>query len=464
MKPNRARNECIQSSFRDPSGVVYRRDELLLRQVNHLYREHYDHLIDSGLYETLVNYGLLIPHIEVDRVLATTDEAYKVLQPKTIPFISYPYEWCFSQLKDAALTTLEIQNVALEKGMILKDASAYNVQFRHGRPVLIDTLSFEIYRERAPWIAYGQFCQHFLAPLALMSYRDIRLGRLLRVYLDGVPLDLASLLLPTRAFARFSLFIHIYLHGKSQKRFAGRRVSTEKQGVSRVGMLGLIESLETAVRKLAWRPEGTAWGDYYSNGMHSYSGSALEDKKAIVSDYLAKLQPKTIWDLGANQGLFSRIASELGIPTIAFDIDPAAVELNYLDCVNRGETRILPLALDLTNPSPAIGWENEERMSFMDRAPTDTVVALALVHHLAIANNLPLGKIAEFFQRICRSLVIEFVPKTDPQVDILLASRSDIFNEYTPENFEREFGKFFEVQAVDAVGNSGRTLYLMRKK
>ena len=170
---------------------------MLYRQINQEYRQDYETLIKSGLYERLIKDHLLISHEEVIVPPAEPQKVYKVIQPEIVGFISYPYEWCFSQLKDAALTTLAIQKIALDYGMCLKDASAYNIQFHEGRPILIDTLSFEIYSEGNPWVAYRQFCQHFLAPLTLMAYRDVRLSQLMRIYIDGIPLDLAGKLFPT---------------------------------------------------------------------------------------------------------------------------------------------------------------------------------------------------------------------------------------------------------------------------
>jgi hypothetical protein len=173
-----ASNGVVPSSFRDPSGFLFSKDGSIYRQVNIVYRKNYHHLMGSGRYDSLVDSGLLVSHEEVGTDHAASDTAYKMLKPELIPFISYPYEWCFSQLKDAALTTLDIQKRALDHGMTLKDSNAYNIQFRNGRPVLVDTLSFEAYREGQPWVAYTQFCQHSLAPLALMSYTDIRLNQL----------------------------------------------------------------------------------------------------------------------------------------------------------------------------------------------------------------------------------------------------------------------------------------------
>ncbi|MFQ5646449.1 MAG: class I SAM-dependent methyltransferase [bacterium] len=451
--------ETVPGSFRDPSGFLFFQDGCLYRQVNKVYREDYDLLISSGLYDTLVKSGLLVAHEEVD--LPGSEPACKILKPELIPFISYPYEWCFSQLKAAALTTLRIQKTSLSMEMSLKDSSAYNIQFLQGRPVLIDTLSFERYREGTAWVAYKQFCQHFLAPLALMSYTDIRLNQLSRVFIDGVPLDLASALLPSGTKYKFSLLSHIHLHAKSQKRYGDKDKNKEikNPGISKTALLGIIDSLESAVGKLKWKSRGTEWGDYYDKT--NYSPDSFEFKKKLVERFLEKSSPKTVWDLGANTGVFSRLASDKGRETVSFDVDPAAVELNYLESVKNKDTGILPLLLDLTNPSPGIGWEHKERMSLLERGPVDAVMALALIHHLAISNNLPLEKIAGFFHEICRYLIIEFVPKSDSQVQKLLTNREDIFPDYTRENFEKVFSEFFAIENSEEIKDSDRVLYLM---
>jgi len=451
----------LSASFRDPSGFLFKQDGVIYRQVNLVYKNDYDHLMDSELYQALVDDNLLIPHEEVVIESPMSKLAYKVIKPEPIPFISYPYEWCFSQLRDAALTTLKIQRRALDFGMSLRDSSAYNIQFKNGRPIFIDTLSFGEYREGEPWVAYRQFCQHFLAPLALMSYKDIRLSQLLGIHIDGLPLDLASSLLPWRTRLRFSLFSHIHLHARSQKHFADKPVNVKQQQMSRYAFLGILNSLESAVKKLKWQPGGTEWAEYYQDT--NYSPQAFEHKKTIVAGFLDKVRPATVWDLGANVGIFSRLASDRGIPTIAFDVDPAAVEKNYLDCIARGDTSILPLVIDLTNPSPGIGWENKERMSLKERGPADVVLALALVHHLAVSNNVPLSRIAGFLSDISHWLIIEFVPKTDSQVQRLLATREDIFPDYTRQAFEKEFSRHFTIDDSADIQESQRTLFLMRR-
>jgi ribosomal protein L11 methylase PrmA len=512
------------ASFRDPSGFVFRREGVVYRAVAQSYQSNYDKLMSSGLYQALVDEGRLIPHEEVDERRTTNDERrttncpdiYKTIRPRLVPFISYPYEWCFSALRDAARLTLAIQKRALDFGQSLKDASAYNVQFLDGKPVFIDTLSFEPYREGEPWVAYRQFCQQFLAPLALMSHTDIRLGQLLRIYIDGVPLDLASRLLPGRTRLSPTLGTHIHLHARSQQHYAARGSQLTANGsrpsavgrqplaglrMSRTSLLGLLSSLESAVNGLNWNPEGTEWAEYYDET--NYSPAALEEKARLVGAYLDRLpltayrspldgsgqqsavggQPEIIWDLGANTGRFSLVAANRSAVSresslqdcslltahcsrlvVAFDIDPAAVEKAYLQFRQSGEQRILPLLQDFTNPSAGIGWQNSERTGLIERGPADAVLALALIHHLAIGNNLPFSHVADFMARIGRSLIIEFVPKQDSQVQRLLATREDVFPDYGPQAFESAFAVHFDIVEQARVGDSLRTLYLMARR
>lgn len=457
----------VFGSFRDPSGVVFFGDGFCFRQVNLSYKENYDCFRKSGLSDGLSAAESILPYQEADIAHALSGDAYRVLRTENLPFISYPYEWSFSQLKDAALATLKIQKTALGHGMSLKDASVYNIQFYKGKPVLIDTLSFEKYRKGEPWIAYGQFCRHFLAPLALMSYKDARLGRLLVDFIDGIPLDLASSLLPSKTYFDPWLATHIHLHSRWQKKTVSMDTRSSKAGSRKMqfnSLCGLIDSLESCVKNLTWDfSEGSEWMEYYSKtGL--LSREYRERKARLVEKYLDDLSPRSVWDLGANTGAFSRIASGKGIPTVSFDVDPACVEINYRQAVEKKEETILPLLLDLNNPSPGSGWENRERMSLLERGPVDAVLMLAIVHHLAISNNLPLQKIADFLHKICRFLIVEFVPKNDPMVKKLLAWREDIFDKYTQKEFENAFATFFETVRSDTVNASGRIMYLMKRK
>ena len=466
------KDSYLPSSFRDPSGYVFFQNGVLCRQINRVYKDAFQHLMASGLYDELTSSGLLVQHKEAPLTLPNQSNAYKVIIPEPIAFISYPYEWCFSQLKAAALATLKIQKKALAFGMVLKDASAYNIQFKEGQPIFIDTLSFELYTEGKAWGAYRQFCQHFLAPLALIAHCDFRLSQLLQAFIDGIPLDLAVKLLPVRTKLNPSLFMHLHLHAKSQAKYsdshqssklAARKSRILAKPISRKALMDLIDSLTATVDRLTWKPLGTEWGAYYDDT--NYSADAMQNKKTIVTEFIDQCGAKAVWDFGGNTGYFSRIASGKKIPTVSFDVDPAAVESNYGECIRTNDQNLLPLVVDLTNPSPSIGWQHEERASIIARGPTDTVLALALIHHLAISNNVPLSKIAAFFSQVCHSLIIEFVPKNDSQVQRLLSSREDIFPDYTQNAFESEFRNFFTIQSCKPIGGgSQRTLYSMTTK
>ena len=468
------------ASFRDPAGLVFSRDGVLLRQINRgAGHDDYEALMRSGgLYETLAGAGHLIPHQAADLNEGYSDAAGAVIRPERVPFVSYPYEWCFGQLRDAALLTLHVQREALRFDLSLKDASAYNVQFWRGcRPVFIDTLSFARYVEGAPWVAYRQFCQHFLAPLALIAHhRDARLGRLSQIGLDGVALDLAARLLPWKSRLNPALLAHLHLHAAAQRRHAGgdgASASPPPAGrVSRSALLGLLDSLEAGVRRLDWRPGGTEWADYYDNT--NYDADAFYAKKRLVARLLeiaCPALPRRVCDLGANTGVFSRVASAQGIFTLALDVDPAAVEKNYRDCRASGEQNLLPLVQDLTNPSAGVGWAGEERPSFFARwAATqnpngDVALALALVHHLAIGSNVPLPHVARLLSRLAEFLVIEWVPPDDSQVRRLLARRAaTAFPDYTPSGFEQAFGAHFTIRDRAPIPGTSRILYLMRRR
>ncbi len=450
----------LDASFRDPHGFLFRRDGVLLRQVNQAGRADFELLHASKLYDHLTDAGLLVPHTVVADPPLTAD-GWQVIRPEPLPFVSYPYEWCFSQLKAAALLTLQLAVTALEHGMQLKDASGYNVLFRGCHPLFIDTLSFTAHHEGAPWPAYRQFCQHFLAPLALMAYRDVRLGLLLRDHLDGIPLDLAAALLPLRARLRPALAIHLVQHARSQRRHAGDAARPQGR-ISRFQLRALLDNLQTTVASLRWEPQGTEWADYYAATNYSAAGQA--EKEKTVSQWLDRLRPETVWDLGANDGRYSRLAAARGACTVAADGDPAAVDKNFRQGAATNELQLHPLLLDLTNPSPALGWAHGERDSLLARGPADCVMALALIHHLCLGNNLPLDRVAAFFARTGKHLIIEFVPKDDSQAQRLLGTRGDIFPAYTEDNFRAAFAAHFTRHERRMLPDSGRTLWFWQTR
>lgn len=460
--------EQHSSSFRDPSGFIFTHNDCIYRQVNSSYAAQFDQFLQSGLYDKLVAKGYLVAHEEInDTELTQAPDCYKILKPQRIPFISYPYEWSFSQFKAAAMLTLRIQHEALKHGFILKDASAFNIQFHDASPIFIDTLSFEPYVAGSPWAAYKQFCQHFLAPLALMAHCDVQLAKLMISNIDGVPLPLASKLLPLRTRLNFSLATHIHLHSRMQQEH-GDDASKDKAEkarstqLSKKGLEALGESLAAAINKLEWKLPDTEWGDYYDNT--NYSEQAGSEKRNMVDAYLDAIPDplKIVQDFGANTGEFSLIAAKHSELVVSQDIDPVAVEMNYRRSSADGPKNILPLVQDFSSPSPAIGWANAERDSFLQRSSGDALLALALIHHLSINNNVPLENVARMFSGITRWLVIEFVPKSDSQVARLLATREDIFPDYTREGFEAAFSSHFEIHKNENIADSERRLYLMK--
>lgn len=458
------------SSFRDPAGFMFSDKGILYRQINKMGAADYDGLMKSGLYDALVNRHLLIEHQEVAKPKPTGKDGYKVIRPTIVPFISYPYEWSFSQLKDAALLTLRVQKIALKYGMVLKDASAYNVQFIGKKPILIDSLSFMPYEEGKPWEGYKQFCEHFLAPLALASYTSLDSLKLLRSDLEGVSLQLTTKLLPKKARLKPGLFSHIYLHSKAQDKY--KNIASDKpdqavpeRKVSRFALEGIVSSLENTIKKLKLPKQQTEWGDYYS--FTNYSDSGFDKKRNMVRSYLDAVtpNPKTVWDIGANNGEFSSLAAEKDIQTIAFDIDPLAVERNYLNREVFSHTEnMLPLLQDVLNPSPSNGFLGAERDSLQDRGPADVVMALALIHHLSIGRNMPFDHVANLLATIGKNVIIEFVPKEDSKVKILLASRRDVFPDYHEKGFETAMSKHFKLVKSQKIQGTKRTLYLYKRK
>ena len=455
----------VAGSFRDPAGFVFERDGVLYREVDRSFADTWDAVVESGLYDVLHDRGLLVAH-EVDDTALGTDRAHVVIRPERLPVLSFPYEWAPGQLRDAALLTLEIQSVALEHGMVLRDASAYNVQLRHGRPVFIDTLSFEPWEEGTPWVAYGQFCEHFLAPLVLQTKVDHRLRRLLVADLGGVPLDLAAELAPGRTKLSPSLLTHLHMHARARGgggHEADPDAERKQARFSRNAMVGLVRGLRKAVEGLRWDGAGTTWSDYDETADH-YDADAREAKEQAVRDAVAEVRPDLVWDLGANTGRFASIAAETGVTAVAWDLDAGAVERAWQRVSASPPTTgdVVPLVQDLANPSPGLGWAHAERPSLADRGPVDLVFALALVHHLAIGNNVPLGDVITELAGFGDHLLVEWVPKDDPKVRVLLATREDVFTSYTREDFDAALEVNGTVVSRTPVPGTGRELVLLR--
>ena len=449
------------SSFRDPSGFVFYRDSKVYRAINESYRDNYNFFIDSGLKDNLLKSNLLIPFDEEAIIEGLPEVVFKVVRPNKIKTIVYPYEWCFSQLKDAALATLNIQKTALEYGMVLKDASAFNIQFWQCKPGLIDITSFEKYIDGAPWAAYKQFCQHFLCPLLLMKYKSVDINQFQKLYIDGIPVEMASKILPLKTHFNLSVLSHIHWHAKSQKHYQKRNKEVKHFKIPKKNQLLLIDNLISFVNNITLKNIATEWGNYYEET--NYSENAIAHKKDIINNFVNGINLNKVVDFGANDGTFSRLFSKRQAETIALDIDPFAVEKNYLKLKLDNDIFLIPLAGDITNPSPAIGWENKERKSLLSRLNCDLALALALVHHLTITHNLSFSQIAEFFAGLCRYLIIEFIPIDDSQIKKMILNRTDTFENYSVENFEQSFKQHFNLIRKENIHDSKRSLYFFEK-
>lgn len=447
------------SSYRDPSGFLFYKNDILYRQVNQSFKEDFDLFINGGLYKHLVEKKILVSHETINENLTGSANWYQTLKPRMIPFISYPYEWCFDMLKDAALLTLEAAGEAMHFGMMLKDATAYNVQLNEGRMMFIDTLSFEKYDEHKPWVAYRQFCQHFFAPLALMHYLKEPLQNLMLAHPDGIPLNLAKKLLPFRSKLNLHTYLHLHLQNSLSKK--KQAASYSAGNFSKQKMKNLLQSLEQAVRSFSFSDRSGIWSDYYeeANQREDY----LKTKKKIIAEWLGELQTNTVLDMGANEGEFSLLAASQSKYVISADSDHYSINKLYRQLKLKEIRNIHPLIIDFTNPTPDIGVNNEERSSFLSRAKSDLVMALAFIHHIAIGKNVPLEKIASILSSIGDHIIIEFIPKDDPKVQIMLSGKKDIYTDYSDQSFENAFGDLFSVVKKQAIANSGRTLYLLKK-
>lgn len=417
----------------------------------------YSALMDSGLADSLMSDGLLVRHDEEPAGSSTPDEACRVFVPEQIGFISYPYEWCFSQLKDAALTTLEIQQRALAHGMSLKDASAFNVQFHRGRPVFIDTLSFER-DDGAPWVAYEQFCRHFLGPLLLMKYVSHHAGRLLATDLGGIGLDMVSRMLGWASWFNAGALLHVHLHARA---IAGQKHGDARaDGAARTGAKAAVaESLRRAVDGACLPTKESAWSSYEMQADH-YSQTARDTKRNFVARTLCRMPRGLVYDAGGNTGQYSRAAASSGHDCVLYDSDIECVERAYRQCKQSGEQSILPLRFDFSNPTPALGVNLRERLGSFDRPRAGLVMALALVHHLRLKENIPFAMMASCFARMGDRLLIEWVGPEDPMAGSMLAGKKRP-PEYSMGAFLREFSNFFRVVESEPLHGMDRTLLVM---
>jgi len=449
--------EQLSSSYRDKDGFVFRHNGSVYRYLHPGYLPVYDYFIRSSLYDDLSGKGMILLHEEMPDTAPFGFEKGKVLKPEQLHFISYPYEWSFDMWKDAALLTLETARLSLDKGMMLKDATPFNIQFRNGSPVLIDTLSFELYKDGDPWVAYRQFCESFLGPLLLMKYTHPGAGRLFVAYPNGIPLNELVTLLPGKASWKLNNYLHIFLQASLARRNQGKQETS--RSLSRQKLELLLNGLLEYVNKLQVKKMPTAWDDYYTGTI--MGEGYLKAKTAMVFEFTGSIVFDSVTDLGANDGHFSK--GFKGKPVIALDADPNCINDLYL-WAKKEKADLLPLVADLTLPSPAIGFANRERDSLTSRLRSGLVLALALVHNLTIAKNIPLRMILEWLKPMGEYLLIEFVPKEDENVQLLLQNRTDIFNDYTPDYFRTLCTVHFTIIREELIPGSKRILFLLKRK
>jgi ribosomal protein L11 methylase PrmA len=446
------------ASFKDPSGFIYHYNGKIYRQVNKVYSANYNLLKDSGLLELLISEKLLIRHDEIKENHLNDNDWLVTLLPEQIPFWSYPYEWCFDQLKEAALLTLDLLMISITKGMILKDATPFNVQFYKGKPVFIDTLSFEKYDESHPWVAYRQFCESFLYPLLLSHYHKSNFQNQLSVYPDGLPVNFVAKLLPAKSNLNLGVWLHVHLPNKMSKRIKN---NNPKPVFSKNKLTNLVNHLKSIIKKL----DGTNnsnWTNYYKETISG--GEYHSTKETIVTNLLKQVNGNKLLDLGANDGFYSLLASKNNFEIVAVDNDDQSINNLYKRIQNENIDSILPLCIDISNPSSSSGFSNKERNAFDERINADVVLVLALVHHLTIGKNIPFDLLAPYFSKLAPQLIIEFVPKDDEKTQLLLKNRKDVFTIYTIEEFEKTFQQYFTIALTSKVPDTERLIYLMKRK
>lgn len=449
------------SSFRDPSGFIYIEDKAVKRVINPIYFDQYKALTAIGFYATLFEKKYLIPHQEVSK----SDSEIRIEASK-IPFITYPYEWSFLQYKHAALLTLKIQKLCLGNNFTLKDASAFNITFHEGKPIFIDTLSFDFYQENNPWLAYKQFIMHFLGPLLLTKYFGQDYLKTLSQNLEGISLQKLSKLLPIKSYFSPTIVTNIHMLAKYDKKYESDK-KTVNNNLSKASQLRLLDGLFDFISNLSVN-EKTEWDHYYNQ--INYNEAAYQFKKEVVKDWFLSIKGKTLIDIGGNDGTFSRELKDVAELLVVADVDPNAVEQNYKQVLKNKEKIILPIVADVLNPSANYGFNNEERFSFIDRIKDiklDGCLALAVIHHITLSGNIPFSLSAQFFSKMAPNLLIEFPTRADSWVQFLLDSKREFknhFDFYNEENFEKEYGVFFEIIHKEKIASSERVLYSLKRR
>jgi SAM-dependent methyltransferase len=453
-------------SFRDPESRVFYAGEQVYRVLSREGFEDFEEVERSGLLEDpRIVRTERIEGAELPGLL--TKETAAVLRHELIPFVSYPYEWTFSMLKDAALLQLDLLLAALDRGLILKDSSPYNVQFKGGRATFVDVGSFERLREGEPWVGYRQFCMLYLYPLLLQAAKGVEFHPWLRGQVDGItPAQMRGLVSFRDRFRR-GLTTNVFLHARLEQRYADRPKEV-KQEVKRAGMgkqliLANVRKMRKLVSRLSWDPPEGVWVAYGER--NTYTDEDAQRKDEFVREVATGGRWRLVWDIGCNNGRYARIAAAGADNVVAVDADQGPVELLYRELREEGNETILPLTMNLADPSPGLGWRGLERRTLPDRGKPDLVLALALVHHVAISANVPVKEFVDWLAGLGSSLVIEFPTREDPMVQKLLApKREGLHPDYELDFFERCLGEAFHVERSERLRSGTRVLYFARPK
>lgn len=463
-------------SFRDPCGYVFRDGRRIVRAVMPRAADSFADVHDSGILKTLSDAGLMLPTL---RIAASAEElalypgargetAAALYEHPRVPLISYPYEWVFSQLKEAALAHLDAQILALEEGFVFSDATAYNMQFVDGRAVHIDAMSVRRYREGEAWGGYNQFCRQYLLPLLIEAWAGVGFQRLYRGSMAGIAFEDALAILPRRKLmTSMSGFLHVWMHGraviKESSNIGRDRAQAAKLPKARYGailqqMRGFVAGLDSAKRPASY------WKTYAA--ANSYSDGMRDTKLAFVRDWAGAARPGTVWDIGGNTGDFSLAALEAGAErAVILDADADSLEAAWRTRTKKGHKGLMPLYMDLGDPSPDMGWQQRERKGLGARAGgADGMIALAVIHHMCIAGNLPLEEVVDWFLSLAPTGVIEFVPKQDPMVQGLLEVREDVFDDYTTERCRALIAAKATITSEHVFEENGRTLFAWTKR
>ena len=452
------------ASFRDRNARVFYCEGQVYRGLNRQALDEWDALAGTSFFERFSGAGSLVRTERVDAAARQLDPASEwsaLLRHETVPFISYPYEWAFGMLKDAALLQLDLLSAALDEGMILKDSSAFNVQWRGASPVFIDIASFEKMRTGEPWIGYRQFCQMFLFPLMLQAYKDVPFHAMLRGCIDGIDPETFNKLVSARDLLRPGVLLHVFLQAKAQSGYAETKKDVKKDlraaGFTTELIKANVNGLRKLVSRLNWQRSKSEWSHYAKE--HSYTDTDFETKKNFVGAAVDARRCKLAWDLGCNTGTFSRIAARNSDCVVAMDADQLAIEFLYQELKKEGNTSIVPLIGNVADPSPNLGWRGGERKSLPERGKPDLTLCLALIHHIVISANVPLKEFIQWLSIVTRSLVIEFVTKDDPMVKKLLRNKVDNYTDYELPYFEETLNQFFEVARREELTSGSRILY-----